>query len=86
MTKKYEGNRKAYKSIIYNLSLSKAIRLKAQNLLNALPKDSAKVRINNRCILTGRSKSVYQSFNISRIKLREQALLGNLPGMQKSSW
>lgn len=86
LVKKHELNRKLYKHLINNLTLSTAVRLSAQQKLNDLPKKSSKIRISNRCVLTGRSKSTYRQFKISRIKLREYALMGKLHGVQKSSW
>ncbi len=54
--------------------------------LQRLPRDASPTRVRNLCVLTGRSRSVYRKFNISRIKLRELALQGKIPGMRKASW
>ena len=54
--------------------------------LSKLDRNSAKVRIRNRCVITGRGHSVYRAFGISRIELREWALKGRLPFVKKSSW
>jgi len=54
--------------------------------LARLPRDASPTRIRNLCALTGRSRSVYRKFNVSRIKLRELALQGKVPGMRKASW
>ena len=54
--------------------------------LARLPRDASPTRIRNLCALTGRSRSVYRKFKISRIKLRELALQGKVPGMRKASW
>ena len=54
--------------------------------LQKLPRSSSATRYRNLCKLTGRSRSVYRKFGISRIKLRELALEGKIPGMRKSSW
>ncbi len=59
-----------------------AVRLK----LAELPRNSAKVRIRNRCELSGRPRGVYRQFRLSRIALRDLALNGQIPGMVKSSW
>ena len=61
-------------------------RFKLQSKLNELPRDSAKIRLRNRCEITGRTRGVYRKFGLSRIKLRELTMSGNLPGMVKSSW
>ncbi len=54
--------------------------------LQRLPRDASPTRYRNLCALTGRSRSVYRKFKISRIKLRELALQGKIPGMRKASW
>ena len=54
--------------------------------LQKLPRNSSPTRLTNRCSLTGRSRSYYRRFGISRIMLRELALLGQLPGVTKASW
>lgn len=54
--------------------------------LQKLPRDSSPTRVRNLCALTGRSRSVYRKFKISRIMLRELALQGKIPGMRKASW
>ncbi|MFM7630417.1 MAG: 30S ribosomal protein S14 [Alphaproteobacteria bacterium] len=67
-------------------SLPMEDRLMAVRKLSEMPRNSAKVRIRNRCALTGRSRGVYRKFGLSRIKLRELASAGQLPGVVKSSW
>ena len=54
--------------------------------LARLPRDASPTRFRNLCALTGRSRGVYSKFKISRIKLRELALEGKVPGMRKASW
>jgi len=54
--------------------------------LQKLPRNASPTRVRNLCALTGRSRGVYRKFKISRIKLRELALEGKIPGMRKSSW
>ena len=54
--------------------------------LQKLPKNSSPVRLNNRCQLTGRVRSYYRKFGVSRLVLRELASKGELPGVKKSSW
>ena len=61
-------------------------RFKAQLKLSKMPKNSSKIRIRNRCELTGRPHGVYRKLKISRIALRELTLSGQIPGMIKSSW
>ncbi len=54
--------------------------------LQKLPKNASPVRLNNRCQLTGRARSYYRKFGVSRLVLRELASKGELPGVKKSSW
>jgi len=61
-------------------------RFKAQQKLSKLPRNSAKVRVMNRCQITGRPHGVYRKLKISRIALRQMASSGKIPGMTKSSW
>jgi small subunit ribosomal protein S14 len=84
--KKYELKRNKLKSVIYNELSSEEERQAAQNLLSKLPRSSSKTRIKNRCVVTGRSKSVYRYFKVSRIQLRNLALNGNISGYSKISW
>ncbi len=86
LVKKNELKRLQYKYIIKNLSISREIRYNYTNKLNKLNKNSCKTRVKNRCILTGRGKAVYKMFKMSRIKFRELASMGFLPGVVKASW
>ena len=64
-------------------------RLKEQGdyaALQRLPRDASPTRLRSLCAMTGRSRSVYRKFKLSRIKLRELALEGKVPGMRKASW
>ncbi|MFP4144513.1 MAG: 30S ribosomal protein S14 [Phycisphaeraceae bacterium] len=64
-------------------------KLKAEGdyaALQRLPRDASPTRLRNVCALTGRTRGVYRKFKISRIKLRELALEGKIPGMRKASW
>ena len=67
-------------------SLSFEERLEAQFKLQALPRNGAPTRIRHRCRVTGRGRGCYRKFGLSRIKFREMALDGMIPGVVKSSW
>ena len=54
--------------------------------LSKLPRSSSKVRLRNRCKLTGRPRAYIRQFGISRIVFREMALMGKIPGVTKASW
>ena len=69
-----------------DLKLSPEERVDAVRALTALPRNSAENRVRNRCELTGRSRGFLRKFKLSRIKFRELALIGHLPGVTKSSW
>ena len=83
---KFKKRRQDLKNKIMQKDLSMEERFKLQSKLNELPRDSAKIRLRNRCEITGRTRGVYRKFGLSRIKLRELTMSGNLPGMVKSSW
>ncbi len=61
-------------------------RFEAQMKLSALPRNSSKTRIRNRCELSGRPRGNYRKFKLSRIALRELGNFGQIPGLIKSSW
>ena len=86
MAKSFQNRRKKLKSIISNKKLPLNERFAAQLKLSKLPKNSAKIRIRNRCEITGRPHGVYRKLKISRIALRQMASSGKIPGMTKSSW
>lgn len=86
LQKKYANQRAKLKAIIYNKKAPMEERFQAVLKLSELPKNGAKIRLRNRCELTGRSRSVYRKFKLSRSALRQLALRGELPGVTKSSW
>ena len=80
------SKREKLKKIIMNKKLPLEERFKAQQKLSKLPRNSAKVRVMNRCQITGRPHGVYRKLKISRIALRQLGLQGKIPGLVKSSW
>ena len=78
--------RQKLKKIVMNKKLTLEERFKAQQKLSKLPRNSAKVRVMNRCQITGRPHGVYRKLKISRIALRQLGLQGKIPGLVKSSW
>tara|TARA_B100001559_G_C16460592_1_gene603879 strand:+ start:527 stop:832 length:306 start_codon:yes stop_codon:yes gene_type:complete len=86
LVKKYSKKRMELKKIINNKKLPLDERFKAQLKLAKLPRNSSKIRIRNRCEITGRPHGVYRKLKISRIALRDLASKGKIPGMTKSSW
>ena len=86
LAKKFLKKRQELKKIIKNRKLPLDERFQAQLKLAKLPRNSARIRIRNRCEITGRPHGVYRKLKISRIALRELASAGKIPGMTKSSW
>ena len=86
MANKYEKKRNKLKKIVMNKKLELAERFAAQLKLDKLPKNSSKVRIRNRCGISGRPHGYYRKLKISRIALRDMASAGKIPGIIKSSW
>ena len=86
MVRKFEKKRTMLKKIIMNKKLELAERFAAQLKLDKLPKNSSKVRIRNRCGISGRPHGYYRKLKISRIALRDMASSGKIPGIIKSSW
>ena len=86
MVNRFEKKRMKLKKIIMNKKLELAERFAAQLKLDKLPKNSSKVRIRNRCGISGRPHGYYRKLKISRIALRDMASSGKIPGIIKSSW
>lgn len=82
---KREG-RAALKAIIYNKNLPLEDRLRATMKLSERPRNSSLIRVRNRCEISGRARSYYRKFHMSRIALRELGNQGMIPGLTKSSW
>ena len=83
---KYSEKRKSLRLIIQSSSSSIEEKIAAQESLQKLPRDASPVRLRNRCSLTGRPRGVYKKFGLSRGKLREFAMNGEIPGVTKASW
>ncbi len=86
LIKKLKNKRMNLKNKIKDKNLTLEERIKYQNKLNDLPRNSSSIRHRNRCEITGRSRGVYRKFGLSRIKIRELSMTGDLPGVIKSSW
>ncbi|MES1151087.1 MAG: 30S ribosomal protein S14 [Dongia sp.] len=86
LAKQYAAKRQRLKAIAEDDSLPMEERFTARLKLAELPRNSSKVRIRNRCELSGRPRGVYRKFKLSRIALRALASTGQIPGMVKASW
>ncbi len=86
LAKKFASRRQALKEIIMSKELPIEERFKAQLKLAEMPRNGAKIRIRNRCEVTGRPRAYYRKLKMSRIALRELGSRGQVPGIVKSSW
>lgn len=86
MVKLKWDKRQALKATAANQNISEEERQEARIALNKMPRNSSKIRLRNRCQLTGRARGVYRKFKISRLCFREMALMGIIPGVTKASW
>ena len=86
LTKKYSSRRSRLKAIARDKNTPMEERFAATLKLAEMPRNSAAIRIRNRCQLTGRPRGTYRKFKLSRLALRELASAGQIPGMVKSSW
>ena len=83
---KYATKRAELKEIIRNPESSYEDVMAATDKLQKLPRNSSPVRLQRRCQITGRPHAVYRKFGMSRNKLREHAMMGDVPGLTKASW
>ena len=86
LVKKFAAKRDALKKVVSSQTASYEEKMDASVKLQKLPRDSSPARQRNRCVLTGRSRGVYSKFGLGRNKLREYAMRGEIPGIQKASW
>ena len=84
--KRYAKKRAELREIIRNPKASDEDKVEAQKKLQKLPRDASPVRLRNRCALTGRPHGYYRKFGLSRTKLRETTMRGEIPGLSKASW
>jgi small subunit ribosomal protein S14 len=83
---KYVNKRANLKKIIADLEVGFEEKQQAMFALQKLPRDSSPVRQRNRCQITGRPRGFYRKFGLSRNKLREATMRGDVPGLRKASW
>lgn len=86
LVERYAAKRAELKAIARDQSRPPEERFGVRLKLAKLPRNSAPVRVRNRCELTGRPRGYYRKFKLSRIALRELGLQGYIPGLVKSSW
>ena len=83
---KFKVRRQTLQELLQSPRVSDEDKEAARAKLQKLPRDASPVRLRNRCALTGRPRGVYRKFGLGRIKLRELALRGEVPGGIKASW
>jgi small subunit ribosomal protein S14 len=86
IVKKYAAKRAQLKELIRSPRTTPEARLAAQTELQQQPRDASASRGRSRCAITGRSRGVYRKFGLSRVKIREVANRGEIPGLSKASW
>jgi small subunit ribosomal protein S14 len=86
MVAQSSARRNGLKAVANDQSLPQEERFAARLKLAKLPRNASKVRLRNRCEITGRPRGYYRKFGMSRIALRELASTGQVPGVVKSSW
>jgi small subunit ribosomal protein S14 len=86
LTKQYAARRAKLKKIAMDKTVTMEERFAATLKLAELPRNSARVRIHNRCEISGRPHAYYRKLKMSRIALRELGSKGLIPGLVKSSW
>ena len=86
LTARDAAKRKALKAIVMDQSKPLEERFRAQLKLSPMPRNGAKIRIRNRCEVTGRPRAYYRKLGMSRVALRQLGNSGVIPGLVKSSW
>ncbi len=86
LVRQYAAKRKSLKATIISEEASFEDKMAAVTALAKLPRDSSAARQRNRCRITGRPHGYYRKFGLSRNKLREAAMRGDVPGLVKASW
>ena len=86
LVEKYAARRNELRAIVKDRARDPEERFEATLQLAKLPRNSAPVRVRNRCAMTGRPRGYYRKFGLSRIALRDLASNGQIPGVLKSSW
>ena len=86
IVEKFAKKRAKVKAIILDVNASPEERKAAQRELQKMPRDASPCRMHNRCNISGRPHGFYRKFGLSRNKLREAAMRGDVPGLVKASW
>ena len=86
LVKKFAKKREELEAILNNPKASEEVRFAARLKIQQLPRNANETRLRNRCAITGRARGYFRKFGLSRNKLREFAMRGEVPGIVKASW
>ena len=86
MVDKYAARRAELRAVVHDRTRAPEERFEATLMLAELPRNSARVRVRNRCALSGRPRGYHRKFGLSRIAVRELGSAGLIPGLIKASW
>ena len=86
LVKKFAKKREELEAILNNPKASEEVRFAARLKIQQLPRNANETRLRNRCTLTGRARGYFRKFGLSRNKLRDFAMRGEVPGIVKASW
>ena len=86
LVKKFAKRREELEAILNNPKASEEVRFAARLKIQQLPRNANPTRLRNRCAMTGRARGYFRKFGLSRNKLREFAMRGEVPGVVKASW
>ena len=86
LVQRHAAKRVAFKATINNPKSTPEEKLQAVNALHKMPRNSSSTRVRNRCSMSGRPRGFLRHFGLSRIALRDMALMGLIPGVRKASW
>lgn len=86
LANRYSAKREELRKILKDPEADFDAKMDASEKLQKLPRDSSQVRKQNRCNLTGRPHGYFRKFGLSRNKLREAMMRGDVPGLFKASW
>lgn len=86
LARKYAAKRAEILAVVNNVNLTDEERFEARLKLQSIPRNAAPIRQRRRCALTGRPRGTFRKFGLGRIKIREIAMRGEIPGVIKASW
>lgn len=86
LVERYSAKRKQLTDVATSAKFSDEERMQARHALQELPRNASPTRLRNRCAYSGRPRGNFRKFGLSRLRLREMAMRGEIPGLLKASW